>query len=93
MFLRPKSSKHNNHSIHPNWRLISDHIPLTVNIAIFEKDIQTRKCIIVKNSEEEEENFINKLIGAIKGLNTENIQSKEVLEHIIYSFANNTERI
>jgi len=39
--------------------------------------------MIVKNSEEEEENFIDKLIGAIKGLNIENIQSKEVLEHIV----------
>ena len=38
--------------------------------------------MIVKNSEEEE-NFVDKLIGAIKELNIENIQSKEVLEHII----------
>jgi len=48
--------------------------------------------MIVKNSKEEE-NFINKLIRAIKGLNMEIIQSKEVLEHIVQSFSNNTKRI
>jgi len=48
--------------------------------------------MIVKNSEEEE-NFVDKLIGTIKGLNIKNIQSKKVLEHIIQSFANDIERI
>jgi len=48
--------------------------------------------MIVKNSKEEE-NFVDKLIATIKGLNTENIQSKEVLEHIIQSFTNDTKRI
>jgi len=82
MFLRPESSEYVNYPIHPDWRLTSNHVPLTINIEIFEEHIQTRKCTIVKNSEEEE-NFVNKLIGAIKELNMENIQSKEVLEHII----------
>ena len=75
MFLRPESLEYDNHSIHPNQRLTSDHAPLTVNIAIFEEYVQTRKYITVKNNKEEE-NFINKLIRAIKGLNMENIQSK-----------------
>jgi len=48
--------------------------------------------MIVKNSKEEE-NFVNKLIRVIKRLNMENIQSKEVLEHIIQSFTNDTKRI
>ena len=82
MFLRPESSEYVNYSIHPDWRLTSNHAPLTINIEIFEEHIQTRKCMIVKNSEEEE-NFVDKLIGAIKELNIENIQNKEVLEHII----------
>ena len=79
IFLRSNSSEYDNYSIHPDWRLISDHAPLTVNIAISEEHIQTRKHTIVKNSEEEE-NFIAELIRAI---NTENIPSKEVLEQII----------
>jgi len=92
MFLRPTSLEHNNHSIHPDWHLISDHTPLTVNIAILKEDIQMRKYTIIINSKEEN-NFIIELIKAIKGLNIENIQSKKILEHIIQSFADCTEQI
>jgi len=41
---------------------------------------------MIVNNSKEEENFVDKLIKAIKGLNMKNIQSKEVLEHIIQSF-------
>ena len=81
MFLRPNSLEHNNHSIYLDWCLISNHTPLIMNIAIFEKNIQTKKHSIIKNSKEED-NFIIELIEAIKRLNTEDIQSKEVLELI-----------
>ena len=47
---------------------------------------------MVKNSKKEE-NFIAKLIKAITRLNTENISSKEILEQVIQTFANNTNRI
>ena len=43
MFLRPESLEHNNYTIYPDWRLTSDHTPLTINISIFEKHIRTRK--------------------------------------------------
>jgi len=65
---------------------------LTVSIAVTKEHIQTRKCIIVKNSKEKDK-FIAELIGAIKRLNTENIPSKEVLEKIVQTFANDTDRI
>ena len=48
--------------------------------------------MLVKNSEKEN-NFINNLIEAIKGINTENIQSKEVLDQIIQLLASATERV
>ena len=54
MFLRPESIEYNNYSIHPNWRLTSDHAPLTIDIFIFKEHSQTRKQTLVKNSEEEE---------------------------------------
>ena len=74
MFLRPELLEYDNHSIHPDWILTSNHTSLAINIVIFKEYIQTRKCTIVKNSKEED-NFFNKLIGAIKELNTKNIQS------------------
>ena len=43
VFLCPNSPEHNNHCIYPDWRLISDHIPITVNISILEKYVQTKK--------------------------------------------------
>ena len=92
MFLRLESLEHNNHTIYPKWRLTSDYASLTVNISIFEEYIQTRKQMLVKNSKEEEY-FIKELIEAIKSLNIENIQSKEVLGQNIQLFTSNTERI
>jgi len=91
IFLCPNLSELNNHIIYSEWRLSSDHAPLTVNIAIIEEHIQTKKCTIVKNSEEER-NFITKLIEIIKYLNMKQILSKEILEWIVQQFANDTKR-
>ena len=92
MFLWPESLEHNNHTIHPDWRLTSDHAPLTVNISIFEEYIQIRKCMLVKNSEEKN-SFINKLMEAIKETNTDNIHNKDILKQIIQEIASTIERI
>jgi len=85
IFLRPELMEHNNHSIYPNWKLISNHAPLTVNISIFKKHIQTRRQMLAINNEEEEY-FLNKLINTINKINVENIQSKEVLKSVIQLF-------
>jgi len=84
--------EHNNYSIYLEWCLTFDYAPLSIDIVIFEENIQTKKHTIVKDSEEEY-NFINNLIEAIKDLNTENIQSKEDLKHIVQTFANCIEKI
>jgi len=59
--------KFDNHIIYPEWKLSSDHAPLTVDIAINEEQIHTKKYTIVKNSKEENK-FITKLIESIKNL-------------------------
>ena len=92
IFLRPESLEYDNHTIHSDWRLTLDYIPLTVDISIFEKHIQTRKCMLVKNSEEED-NFINKLMESIKEMNTKNIHNKSDLKQIIQEIASTMERI
>ena len=43
VFLYPNSPEHDNHCIHSNWRLTSDHTPITINISILKKCIQTKK--------------------------------------------------
>ena len=69
MFLQPNSSELDNHLIHPDWRLSSDYVPLTVDISIFKEHIPTKKHTIVKNSKEVK-NFIIELIETVKSLNT-----------------------
>ena len=92
MFLRSDSLEHNSHSIHLKWQLTSNHTPLFIDIVTFKENIQTKKYTIVKDSEEEN-NFISNLIKAIKGLNIDNIQSKEDLKQIVQTFADCTKRI
>jgi len=92
MFLRPELLEYNNHTIHSNLRLTSDHAPFTVNISIFEEYIQTRRCTLVKNGKEENK-FINELIEAIKEMNTKNICNKNILNQIIQELASTIERL
>ena len=53
IFIQSGLTELNNHSIHPDWRLFSDHAPLTVSIPIAEENIVSSKFSIAKNSEEE----------------------------------------
>jgi len=43
VFLCSNSQEFNNHHIHPDWRLTSDHAPISVNISIIKKYIQIKK--------------------------------------------------
>ena len=92
MFLQPNSLEFDNHMIYPEQRLLSDYALLTIDIAIIEEHIQTKKYTIIKNSKEER-NFIAELIEAIKGLNTEYISSKEILKQTVQEFTNDTNKI
>jgi len=82
MFPRQELLEYDNHTIHPDLRLISDHISLMVNISIFKEYIQTRRCMLIKNSKEEDK-FVNKLLETIKEMNTENIHNENVLDQIV----------
>ena len=92
MFLRLESEKLNCHSIYPEWHLISDHALLIVIILIFDKNVQTKNHMIVKDSDKEN-NFIAKLIVAIREIDTNNIWDIDSLKDTIQSLAYDTERI
>ena len=82
----------NNHTIYPEWRMLSDHVPLTVNILIFKEYIQTRKQKIIKNGKEKTK-FINEIIKLVKGLNINHIRSKKDLKQLVQEFTHNTDEI
>ena len=92
IFLHSGSSKLNNHSIHPDWQLISDHVPLTITIPIVEESINTTKCSITKDSEEEV-SFIKEVTISVRNLNTSNLLDITSLNRVVNKFTstvNNT---
>jgi len=61
-------------------------------IPIVEEHIQTRKQMIVKDSEEESV-FVKKLIEAFKDIDMSDLSNIEQLENVILSLVNSIERI
>ena len=53
VFLWPFLSEFNHHYIHPDWRLLSDHAPITINITINKEHISTKQQSLIKGSDEE----------------------------------------
>jgi len=86
MFLQSRSNELNNHSIHPEWRLSSDHAPITVSIPIAEENIITSKFSIAKNSEEEEK-FIKDVSYVIKNIDISDLLDSNKLEDATNSLA------
>ena len=80
----------NNHSIHPDWYLTSDHTPFIITIPIVEESVTSSKHSIVKNSEEETA-FIKDATTSIKSLDTFNLSNINSLENIVNTLANNVE--
>ena len=89
MFLRSGSSELNNHSIHPDWQLTSDHTLLTVSISIVEENINSSKFSIMKNSEEEAM-FIKEVSFIIKNLDVSDLFNINKLENVVNTLASNT---
>ena len=82
IFLCSGSSELNNHAIHPDWQLTSDHASLTVTIFIEEEFVQTAKLSLPKKSDKEEA-FIKEVSSVIKSLDTLNLSSQESLEQVV----------
>ena len=90
MFLWSSSTELNNHSIHPDWWLSSDHTPLTMTIPITEENIISSKFSIAKNSEEEE-SFIKDVSYAIKNININDLSNINKLKFVTNILASKIE--
>ena len=90
MFLQSGLIELNNHSIHPDWQLTSEHVLLTVSILIAETNINSSKLSIMKNSEEEAL-FIKDISSIIKNLDVSDISDIDKLENVVNTLASNTE--
>ena len=87
MFLQYSSTELDNHLIHPDWHLTSDHAPLSVTISITEENINSQKRTIIKDSEGKE-SFFKEVIASFKNINTSNLLDILHLEKIVNDFAN-----
>jgi len=92
VFLQYDLSALNNHSIHPEWCLSSDHTPLTVTIPISEEIINICKSTIQKDSTEEAQ-FVKNTINAIKNWNILNLSDIHALENVINNFTKNVDDV
>ena len=82
MFLWYGSSKINQHSIHPEWCLTSNHASLSITIPIVDEVINTSKLSIQQKSKQES-TFIEEVILSFKNLDTSNITNKKCLEYTV----------
>jgi len=92
MFLQSGMMELNNHSIHQDWQLSSDHTPLTVIISITEENIVTSKFSIAKNSKEEE-SFIKDISYAIKNINVDDLSNINKLKFVTNMLASKIKNV
>jgi len=90
MFLCSGSSELDNHLIYPNWHLTLDYAPLTITIPIDEKNINSTKCSIIKDSDEKT-SFIKDIITSIRNINISNLLDVSSLDRVINKFTNGVE--
>jgi len=75
VFLCPSFPEFSWHHIHPEWRLSSDHAPITIYVSIQEERILHSQYLLAKGSDEE--------IQFIKNVNMFSFQNAENLEEIV----------
>ena len=92
IFLHSRSTKLNNHLIHPDWHLSSDHTLLIVTIPITEEYITSSKLLIPKKSKEEAA-FVKEAIAIIRNLNISNLTDSIKLENLVNLFGSRIEQV
>ena len=92
MFLCCGSAELDHHFICPDHRLSSNHAPLTIDISISDKIVQSTKLSVVPGSDQEKE-FIKDVISNLKVLDTSNIDSIENLNLVVNRLGSTIEQM
>jgi len=87
VFINPNNPGFGQHTLHPELRRPSDHVPFFIEVGINKTNLDNTFWSIGKDSEEEE-NFIKALTNNILTLDTMIITSKEILEITVQCLAN-----
>jgi len=87
IFLHSGSNELDNHLIHLEWHLTSDHAPLTITIPIVKKSVNSTKYSIIKDSKEEAF-FIKNVTTSIRNLNISNLSDTTSLDRAVNNFVN-----
>jgi len=82
MFLHCGSYELDHHSIHPGNCLSLDHAPLSIEIPIIEKVIQSSKLTVHPKSNQETV-FVEEVISSFKSLDTSVINDSDKLKSIV----------
>jgi len=75
MFMNPNNPGFNKHTLNPDIRLPSDHVPLIIEVGIKEENIDCTFQAIKKDSEEEEA-FIRDILKGIRDINTSELKNQ-----------------
>jgi len=82
MFMNPNNSGFNKYILKPDICLLSDHVPLIIDVGIKEENINLTFQAIKKDSEEEEV-FIRDIIKSIRNIDTSNLVNLEDIQRYI----------
>jgi len=92
MFLRCGSAELDRHFILSDYRLSSDHAPLTIDIPIGDEIVQLTKLSVIPGSDQEKD-FIKDVISNLQVLDTSNIDSIENLNLVVNRLGSTIEQM
>jgi len=75
VFMNPNNPGFNKHTLNPDIRLPSDHVPLIIEVSIKEENVDITFKAIKKDSKEEEA-FIRDLMKGVRNINMSEIKNQ-----------------
>jgi len=82
VFMNPNNPSFGKHTFNPDIRLLSDHIPLIINVGIKEENIDITIQLIKKDSKEEIA-FIGSIIRKVRLIDASDLKSQENIQRCI----------